>query len=454
MARKSEQRLNLIVGLFVVVLGVMFGISLYIIGQGRGAWKQKSVIYADFRSISGLKKGSPVQIEGIEIGVVKSREFVEPDYLCDPATEDKGRYSGSRTDACDRTMFCAPEGMCAELEPFSSNRELHPPCSDDSHCNEGEVCVTRGFRRRYRNVTWTGSNGVCAAYTTQHKRIRVALEVFTESLQHIRDDSRASVSQNGVLGDQLVQISAGRGEPIQPGGRIQSTPSLIEDLYAVKDRVDGMFVKVEEILGGVADLAQALADENTVRNVQGLLANANEVSRQVAEGKGLVGALLNDEAYVVDFGSTLRSIRNTAGGLDRFVKKANSSLGKLDQNIQPIVAEGREVLEQIKKVITEIKDPNNKSVVAKLLYDDEGKMVKDLEETVDNLNKVIAAIERGEGSAGKLIKDPKAYDDLVKLLGNIERNNTLKRLVRYVMEKEEAASASGPTGSPAGASGQ
>ncbi|MBK8265901.1 MAG: hypothetical protein IPK80_31800 [Nannocystis sp.] len=445
MARKDERRLNIIVGVFVIAFGVLFMISLVLIGQGKGTFKQKVLIEADFRTVSGLKKGSPVQLEGIEIGVVEDRSFVELGYDCNPATEDRGRYGAGRTDACEATMFCAPEGKCAELESYSANKELHPPCDDDAQCEEDEVCVTSDFRRRYRRVPWAGSSGVCASYVTQHKRIRVRLRVFAESLEHIREDSRASVSQNGLLGDQLVQISIGRGPAVKDGGRIQSTPSLMEDLDAVRERVDGIFVKVEETVSGISSLAAALGDERTVRNVQGLLANANTVTRQIAEGKGLVGALLNDEAYVKDFGSTLRSIRDTAAGLDSFVQRAKSSITKIDTNIQPLVDDGRQAIANLNKILADLKDPDNKSVAAKLLYDPDGKLMHEMESTLESLGRVVAGVERGEGTVGKLLKDPKAYDDLVKILGNIERNNTIKRLVRYVVEKEEASSSAAPT---------
>lgn len=444
MARRDERRLNIIVGIFVLGFGVLFMASLMLIGWGKGTFKEKVTIEADFRSVSGLKKGSPVQLEGIEIGVVEDRSFVELDYSCSPASEDRGRYGAGRTDACDATMFCSPEGKCAELEHYSANKELHPPCDDDAQCNEDEICVTSEFRRRYRRVPWAGSTGVCASYTTEHKRIRVRLRLFAESLEHIREDSRATVSQNGLLGDQLVQISIGRGAPIRDGGRIQSTPSLMEDIDAVRDRIDGMFVKVEETVGGISSLAAALGDERTVRNVQGLLGNANEITRQIAEGKGLVGALLNDEAYVKDFGATLRSVRDTAAGLDSFVQRAKSSMSKIDSNIQPLVDDGRQAIASLNRLLTDLKDPSNKSVAAKLLYDPDGSMVHELESTLESLHRVVAGIESGEGTVGKLIKDPKAYDDLVKILGNIERNNTLKRLVRFVVEKDEASSSAAP----------
>ena len=72
-------------------------------------------------------------------------------------------------------------------------------------------------------------------------------------------------------------------------------------------------------------------------------------------------------------------------------------------------------------------------------------MVAELEDTIEGLSKVVDGLEKGEGTMGKLLKDPKAYDDLVKILGNIERNNTVKRLVRFVVEKDEAASSAAPT---------
>lgn len=444
-SRKNEARLNLIVGMFVIGLGALGVLSIFVIGQGKGTWKDKALVYADFRQVSGLKKGSPVQLEGIEIGVVQDREFVELEYPCNPLTEDRGRFGQGRTDDCDRTMFCAPEGKCAELEPYSFNKDLHPPCEEDAQCREDEVCITSEFRRRYRRVSWTGNTGVCDGYTTDHKRIRVTLSVFAESLQHVREDSRATVSQNGLLGDQLVQISVGRGAPIPDGGRIQTTPSIMEELDNVKERVDGVFSKVEETIGGIAELASAMGDEKTIRNVQGLLANLNEVSRQVAEGKGLVGALLNDDAYVKDFGSTLRSVRDTASNLNGFVAKAKSSMSKIDDNLQPLVDDGRKVMADVSTVLKDLKDPNNKSLLAKVVYDPKGEIVKDLEETLDGISKVVATIEKGDGTLGKLLKDPKAYDDLVKILGNIERNNTIKRLVRFVVEQDEAASGAAPT---------
>src|SRR5690606_38305737 len=108
----------------------------------------------------------------------------------------------------------------------------------------------------------------------------------------------------------------------------------------------------------------------------------------------------------------------------------------------------RKVMSDVSTVMKDLKDPNNKSLLAKIVYDPKGEIVQDLEDTLDNISKVVSTIEKGDGTLGKLLKDPKAYDDLVKIHGNIERNNTIKKLVRFVVDKDEAASSAAPTAKP------
>ena len=136
---RSESRRNLIVGTVVFVGVILFVVGVFIYNQGAARWKDKIKITADFRQVSGLRVGSPVQLEGIEIGAVTDRQFIAIEYPCDYETEDRGRFGHGRTDNCDGPMFCAPEGKCAELEAYSFNKDLHPPCEEDAQCREDEV---------------------------------------------------------------------------------------------------------------------------------------------------------------------------------------------------------------------------------------------------------------------------------------------------------------------------
>jgi hypothetical protein len=118
----------------VVVLSAMvLFVVLFILGQARGIFAPKTQVYADFVVTSGLRTGSPVQLAGVEIGKVSDVDYVDVRYACDPLTEDIGRYGAGRTDNCDKRMFCAPEGLCAELERTADDY-TYGSCVDDLGC--------------------------------------------------------------------------------------------------------------------------------------------------------------------------------------------------------------------------------------------------------------------------------------------------------------------------------
>jgi phospholipid/cholesterol/gamma-HCH transport system substrate-binding protein len=127
------------------------------------------------------------------------------------------------------------------------------------------------------------------------------------------------------------------------------------------------------------------------------------------------------------------------------VSKANRSLAKIDNNLQPAIDDARGTMSSAKKLMTDLRDPNNKSLAAKLLYDEDGKLVADVEQILADVEgvttsakKIAKKIESGEGTLGKLVNDSKPHDDLVKILRNLERSNTFKRLTRYMIEMDEA----------------
>jgi ABC-type transporter Mla subunit MlaD len=443
MARKNEARTRLVVGGFVIALGVLLFISLFIIGQTEGTWESKTEIHTDFKTITGLRRGSPVQLAGVEIGRVSSIDFVSRKYLCDPLTEDVGRYGAGRTDNCDEFLFCAPTGLCAELEPYAA-KGLHSPCLSSEDCGDDEVCVTDEFRRKAKRASFSGPDGVCARYTSEHRRVQVTMSIFEDKLELVRSDSRATVASNGVLGDQLVNVTPGTREPLDESRRIQSTPSLFEDIELFRGRFERLTDKVDTSLSGISALFSELNDERTIGAVKGIVQNVDEITRQIAEGEGLVGGLLNDPAYKEDFGITLRKVRETASGIDQFVTKANHTITKLDENVGPLIEDARKVAGDIRELLEDLEDPANKSVVAKLLRDSDGKMVKDLEdalhdlqEITDKVASITKKIERGDGTIGKLVNDPKVHDDLVKLFGNLERNETMKKLIRLGLEADD-----------------
>jgi ABC-type transporter Mla subunit MlaD len=461
--RRDEQRTNFIVGIFVIAFGSLLIASLFLIAISEGVLTEKTTIRAHFRTVSGLTKASKVQLAGKEIGVVEEVAFISPEYPCNPVSEDIGRFDETRSDDCDPTLFCATisssgvsaGGLCAELQEFNGDPKAYAGCADDSSCGNGEVCVTRQFRQRFKRVRWAGSEGVCVPFLLEHRRVEVTMRIDADKLDYLRTDSRATVSSNGVLGDQLINITVGRrGAPIESGGLIQSAASLMEDLNVFKDQIGGIIDKVDTSLAGISGLFSSLNNEGTKQDLQGILANANEITRQIKDGEGLVGALFNDPEYKEDFGRTLKSVRHSAGQLDETLSTINTQAGPALRNVSRAAGNVSDILE-------DLENPENKSVLGRALHDpqlgqDAADAVKNAADAVDSAREAITdlqvvvaevrhSVTTGEGTIGKLLKDPKAYDDLVKLLGNIERVNVVKKLVRFVIEQDEAMDSGRPT---------
>ena len=284
------------------------------------------------------------------------------------------------------------------------------------------------------------------------------MEVYSDSMEYIRRDSRSTISSAGVLGDQLVNITVGRGEQVPDGGSIQSNLSLFEELLTFKDRFDAIIDNVNRSLVGIAEFGEALSSDETKRSVQGIIANVETISRQVADGEGVVGGLISDPEYKEEFARTLSSVQQSAKSLE-------GTLRQIDQQIDPALRSVKGAAQSLGELSDLAKDPNNPALVSRLFNDP--KLAADIQlaigdatvaigttkEALQDVQELVAEVSRaisaGEGTLGKLIKDPKAYDDLVKALGNIERNNVVKKMVRFLYEQEEASDGGRPASSDA-----
>ncbi len=109
-------------------------------------------------------------------------------------------------------------------------------------------------------------------------KVTVVMNLSEATRDIVRQDSTAAIKSEGLLGDQYVEVSFGtRESPKLKGGEIlKSVPPI--------DFSDVM-VKANYIL----DSAKL-----TVDNVQDAAGNIAEITDKINQGKGTVGALLND----------------------------------------------------------------------------------------------------------------------------------------------------------------
>jgi phospholipid/cholesterol/gamma-HCH transport system substrate-binding protein len=74
-----------------------------------------------------------------------------------------------------------------------------------------------------------------------------------------------------------------------------------------------------------------------------------------------------------------------------------------------------------------------------LLYGDSSSqhVMSNLNTMSDDLRVIVGNMREGKGTLGALLVDPTVYEDIKGVVGNVERNEVLRALVRYSIKADE-----------------
>jgi hypothetical protein len=153
----------------------------------------------------------------------------------------------------------------------------------------------------------------------------------------------------------------------------------------------------------------------------------------------------------------LHALGSTAGGVDRFVGTGNNILATVDRDLEPMLDDVRATIKSLRALLVDLRDPANRSVVAKLIDDPDGRLVADLEsilhqteQLTDAIEGMTTALDDEKGTLGKVIGDPKLADDLGLLLGNLQDSAFLKTLLLFALEQNDIGikASRSPSGPP------
>ena len=63
--------------------------------------------------------------------------------------------------------------------------------------------------------------------------------------------------------------------------------------------------------------------------------------------------------------------------------------------------------------------------------------LQDVRQITADVRDIVRGVKQGKGTIGALLVDPSVYEDLKRVLGNVERNNVLRALVRYSIKQDQ-----------------
>lgn len=252
-------------------------------------------------------------------------------------------------------------------------------------------------------------------------QVEVVMEINRNYQQQVTTDSRASLGSVSLLGESAVDITASRsGTPVPEWGYVPSGPavgSLAEVTTKATEGIEQLTVILQDLRGGRGTIGRLIADDALYREMNSLVAAAEDVVQNVNGGRGTLGRLVNDPTAARALETSLQNFE----AISARIRAGEGTLGKFltDDSVARSLSSTTSNLNEITGRVNRGEGTAGRLINDRALYDR-------LNSMSDRLDKVMAGLEQGEGTAGRLLRDRELYENMNSAVGE------LRQLVRDI----------------------
>jgi len=284
-------------------------------------------------------------------------------------------------------------------------------------------------------------------------RIYVELNVVKSESRRVRQDTVAKVVNKGLLGDKMVELSvADAASPAMPaGGRLKSEEPLDFNKYITK--FESIADKAEKAVGNIEAATRGFGDPQLADDVKGSVKSLRAVLDAVAQKDSVVHRLFFDaeEARKVDqtineLAAATGQLNGALGDVHALTTQARNGPGIAHALLYDgdISAHAAGVMSEVHKDLVAVREGNG--LLHAFIYGDDKTqhVMGNVDAMTNDLRQIVAGVRAGKGTIGGLLVDPSIYEDIKSLVGNLDRNQVLRALVRYSIKQDEQRPASKP----------
>ena len=190
---------------------------------------------------------------------------------------------------------------------------------------------------------------------------------------------------------------------------------------------------------------------------KGAAADLHAILDAIVTGDGTVHRLFFDHRTADEVDQTLVSLDNVSKRLDATLADVDDMTAHVKQGpgiVHALLYDGEiskdtaGTLHEIHEDLKAIREGNG--LAHALLYGDDPSQhaMSNLNAMSDDLRAIVAGLRQGKGTLGALLVDPTVYEDIKGVVGNVERNEVLRALVRYSIKADEGRPPPGVSGHP------
>jgi phospholipid/cholesterol/gamma-HCH transport system substrate-binding protein len=287
--------------------------------------------------------------------------------------------------------------------------------------------------------------------------IYVTLDVVREQSERIRKPvydatgkkiihkgTVASIINKGLLGDKMVDLSlAEAGTPqLDPETPLATEEPLDLSTYVAK--FDDLSQKANNVLTNLQEATGAFSDPKFTQDLKGTVGSMHDLLDGIAHKDGFAHRIIFDKAEADRIDGIMANVQSSTANLNGLLGNVNDITLQVRQGpglAHGVIYDGEMSanasgsLAEIHKDLEHIRTGNG--LVHSLVYGDTNTqhLMTNVDAMSDDLRAIVTNIRSGKGTLGALLVDPSIYEDLKNLLGNVERNQVLRALVRYSIKE-------------------
>jgi len=273
---------------------------------------------------------------------------------------------------------------------FSDKTEMHVTFKDVMGLRDGDSVVVRGMPiGKVKNLTLTESDkcsGVCVT-------------LMLDSKLTMHDGYEIKIISTSILGGRQMHIDEGPFDA-----------EVVDlDIYRGREPYD--------IMEDAADIVNAarneIIDGEVFANIRSITDHINDIVMRVNSGKGLLGAMISDDAeFSRDIQGSVKSLRTILAG----VEDGKGLIGQLLAEDSGLAGDLEASMSDLRKILDRVEQ--GRGSLGKFVAED-ATLYSDISETMASLKNITARIERGEGSIGRFIVEDTLYEEVEATVGEV-----------------------------------
>lgn len=237
------------------------------------------------------------------------------------------------------------------------------------------------------NVRYSGINvgTVKSIVMINDSTISVDMVIERKMLEHIKKNSVAAISSDGLVGSMIINIAPGEkvSAALKPGDTIKS------------------FSKIS-----TTDMLETLNTTND--NAAQLTSDLLKITKSIKQGKGILGMLIEDPEMASDLKQTIVNLKTSSSDAAKTIRELKNIINAInyDESLASVLLSDTISANNMKSIMVNLENSSNGIYTA-----------------IANLNEVVLNLKNGDGVLNYMVNDTILVNNIDETMENIKEGS-------------------------------